>query len=181
VNTPSILLVDNGSTRPAATLSLRRIAAGLSARIGQVVHAVSLQHADRIPPGELGGEEATILAPFLRRQLEAGQREFVALPLFFGRSRALTSFIPEQVAALQQEFGDFDLVQADVLSPLPGGEPRLADILADQVKRCTDGVPAVPDRVIVVDHGSPIPEVTAVREAAVEALRSRLADPVTLT
>ena len=181
VNTPTILLVDNGSTRPAATLSLRRIANDLSGRIGRTVHAVSLQHADRVPADLLDGEGALTLAPFLRRQLADGCREFVVLPLFFGRSRALTSFIPEQVADLEQTFGSFQLVQADVLSPLPGGDPRLADILADHVRHCADEATGEPDRVIVVDHGSPIAEVTAVREAATAALWSRLPASVTLT
>jgi sirohydrochlorin ferrochelatase len=65
--------------------------------------------------------------------------------------------------------------QAEVLCPLPGGEPLLADILADNVAGCG---PA--DRVIVVDHGSPIPQVTAVRSWLAAALRARLPDDVTV-
>jgi sirohydrochlorin ferrochelatase len=168
------LLIDNGSTRPGATLSLRRIAAALSRQRGEEVHPVSLQHADRVPASELGGEPASVLAGFLRERLVAGYRDFVTVPLFFGRSRALTAFVPEQVDHLSTEFGPFRLAQADVLSPLPAGEPRLARILADHVESAAAALPAAPDRVIVVDHGSPIPEVTAVREAAAAALRERL-------
>jgi len=181
MTSPTILLVDNGSTRPAATLSLRRIAEDLAGRIGRQVHPVSLQHADRVPADELEGAGASVLASFLRTQLETGQRDFIVLPLFFGRSRALTSFIPQQQAELTQALGAFRLVQADVLSPLPDGDSRLADILADHVEQCTGEMPAMPDRVIVVDHGSPIPEVTAAREAVTAALRSRLPASVVLT
>lgn len=164
-----ILLVDNGSRRAASTLSLRFIAKALGDRVGRPVQAVSLQHSDRVPVSELDGQAAKVLPQYLRDRLEAGQRHFITLPLFFGPSRALSNFIPEQVAALSAEFGDFTLQQAEVLCPLPGGEELLADIVADNVSACG---PA--DRVIVVDHGSPIPEVTAVRAWLAQALSSRL-------
>jgi sirohydrochlorin ferrochelatase len=176
-----ILLVDNGSRRAAATLSLRAIAARLAEACGQPVHAVSLQHADKIPPEELGGAPAQVLPGFLRTQLAAGRREFVVVPLFFGKSRALTSFVPEQARLLAREFGDFELRLADVLSPLPQGESRLADILADQVARCSARMGAEPNCVIVVDHGSPLPDVTAVRAQVTMALRDRLAEEILLS
>ncbi len=175
------LLVDNGSRRAAATLGLRSIAERLAEACGQPVHPVSLQHADKIPPAELGGQPAQVLPAFLRKQLAAGRREFVVVPLFFGRSRALTSFIPEQVALLEREFGRFELRQADVLSPMPQGEPRLAEILADQVARCSRQMDAQPDCVVVVDHGSPLPDVTAVRAKVTMALRERLAEGILLS
>lgn len=175
---PVIALVDNGSTRAGASLSLRAIAASLTTACGRQVHPVSLQHADRIPAKQLDGRPALVLRDFLRQQLAQGERDFLVLPLFFGRSRALTSFIPEQVAALTDEFGTFSLRLADVLSPMPQGEPRLAEILADHVHQCSAG--KLPDRVVVVDHGSPLPEVTAVRAQVVMSLRERLPEGVAL-
>jgi sirohydrochlorin ferrochelatase len=166
------LLIDNGSTKPDATRSLRRIAASLSEACGETVYPVSLQHADRIAADQLGGQPALVLASFLRDKLLQGHRDFVALPLFFGRSRALTSFIPEQVERLAAEFGVFRLRQAQVLSPAPQGEPRLARMLAEHVAECAADLGRQPDRVVVVDHGSPLPEVTAVRENITEALRA---------
>ena len=176
-----VLLVDNGSRRAAATLSLRSIAGRFAEACGHPVHPVSLQHADKIPPAELGGQPAQVLPGFLRAQLAAGRREFVVVPLFFGNSRALTSFIPEQVVLLEREFGAFGLRQAEVLSPMPQGEPRLAEILADQVARCSRQMDAQPDCVIVVDHGSPLPDVTAVRAKVTMALRERLAEGILLS
>ena len=164
-----ILLVDNGSRRAASTLGLRFIAKALGDRVGRVVHPVSLQHADRVPAAELDGQPALVLPRFLRDRLEAGQRNFIVLPLFFGPSRALSGFIPEQVAALTAEFGAIRLHQAEVLCPMPRGEELLADIVADNVAALG---PA--DRVIVVDHGSPIPEVTAVRRWVAQGLARRL-------
>ena len=177
---PVVLLVDNGSRRGAATLSLRSIAARLSEASGRHIIPVSLQHADQIAQDELGGEPARLLPEFLRGQLEKGQRNFILLPLFFGKSRALTEFIPEQVERLIDEFGPFECRQADVLSPMPEGERLLADILADHVIQCSVGLGAEPTHVIVVDHGSPLPEVTAVRAKATMMLRERLPEGVSL-
>jgi sirohydrochlorin ferrochelatase len=176
-----ILLVDNGSRRAAATLSLRSIAERLAETCGMAVYPVSLQHSDKIPASELGGQPARVLPEFLRTQLAEGRREFVVVPLFFGRSRALTAFIPEQVALLESELGLFDLRLAEVLSPMPQGEPRLADILADQVARRSRQMGAQPTCVIVVDHGSPLPDVTAVRATVTMALRARLAEGILLS
>lgn len=178
---PVIMLVDNGSKRAAATMSLRAIAADLSRACGCEVAPVSLQHADGIDPEELGGVPAQLFAEFLRGQLQQGRREFVAVPLFFGMSRALTAFVPEQIERLREEFGAFQFRMADVLSPMPQGEPLLADILADNVTRGCAELGAEASCVIVVDHGSPLPEVTAVRAKVTMALRERLADGIWLT
>lgn len=177
---PLVMLVDNGSTRAAAALSLRRIAAGLAEACGRPVHPVSLQHAHKIPAEQLGGTPAQVLPDFLRAQLEGGVRDFVVVPLFFGRNRALTSFIPEQAALLAEAFGDFALRQADVLVPMPEGEPLLAEILADHVAHCSADLGVEPTRVVVVDHGSPLPEVTAVRAKVTMALRERLPERIAL-
>lgn len=178
---PVVMLVDNGSKRAAATLSLRAIAADLATASGLEVHPVSLQHSDGIDPEELGGVPALVFADFLRRELEQGRREFVAVPLFFGMSRALTAFIPEQLESLTKEFGGFEFRLADVLSPMPQGESLLADILADNVTQGCAELGAEASCVIVVDHGSPLPEVTAVRAKVTMTLRERLADDVWLS
>lgn len=181
MSSPVIILADNGSRRAAATLSLRRIAADLASSCGREVHAVSLQHADKVDADELGGVPAEVLPGFLRRQLSQGRRKFVLLPLFFGKSRALSQLIPEQVEALSREFGPFVVRVADVLSPMPQGEPLLADILADNVTRGCAEKGAEADCVIVVDHGSPLPEVTAVRAKVTMTLRERLVDGIWLS
>ena len=177
---PVVLLVDNGSSRAAATRALRDIAQRLSVASGRPIFPVSLQHADKIPISELDGIAANVLPTFLSEQLEQGQRNFLVLPLFFGRSRALTGFIPQQFELLTQRFGVFELKQALPLSPLPEGEPRLAEILADHVQQCVEAAGHKPDRVIVVDHGSPLPEVTAVREQIAESLKAFLASGLTI-
>ncbi|MGB0722131.1 MAG: sirohydrochlorin chelatase [Gammaproteobacteria bacterium] len=158
--TPTILLCDNGSRRAASTLSLRRLASDLSERSGHPVHAVPLQHAGKIDPARLDGKPARELPDFLDDRLAAGDRAFLILPLFFGPSRAISSFIPQTAEQCRARYGAFNLDVADVLCPLPRGEPALAELLRDNVLRTAPQ----PGHVILVDHGSPIPEVTAVRQ-----------------
>jgi sirohydrochlorin ferrochelatase len=175
---PTILLVDNGSSRAESALNLRRLAARLSDAVGSTIHAVSLQHAHKIPPEALEGIPANTFAPFMQQRLAAGERRFIVLPLFFGPSRALSSYIPEQSAQLAATYDDFELVQAPVLCPLPEGEPRLAHILCAQLP---DPAPGRLKRVILVDHGSPIPQVTAVRHYLANEMQSILGTDVQLT
>lgn len=176
----SILLVDNGSSRPDSTLNLRRIAARLAEQIGEPVRPVSLLHADRVAAERLDGQPAEILAPTLRRLVNAGERDLVVLPLFFGPSRALTQFVPEVAAEITAEFGPFRLEIAPELCPLPAGEPRLIEILADNLGVAAIRAAIEPRRVVLVDHGSPIPEVTAVRRWLALGLAERLGPEVRL-
>ena len=170
-----LLLLDNGSRRAAAALNLRRLALHLSERLGTEVHAVSAQHSSKIPAAELGGVPAWTLEPFLRAQLTAGEREFGILPLFFGPSRAVGGFVPDVAGRVAAELGAFELRVADVLCPLPAGEPRLARILADNVQAALSApVSGEAPEVLLVDHGSPLPAVTAVRNWLAHRLTEQL-------
>ncbi|MEW8030089.1 MAG: CbiX/SirB N-terminal domain-containing protein [Candidatus Thiodiazotropha sp.] len=173
---PLVLLLDNGSIQPQATRNLRRLAAELSQRNEYNVHPVSLQQADRIAPEELDGSPAQLLESFLSTQLIQGIRDYLAIPLFFGVSRALTSFVPKLAESLQSKHGPFRLQIADVLYPLSRGEPRLVTILKDQIDPLISG--STQPRVILVDHGSPLAEVTEVRARIARELRELLPSDV---
>ena len=177
---PVVLLVDNGSTRAAATLGLRSVAAALSEVSGYPVSPVSLLHANRIPAEQLDGETASVFADFMHERLREGRREFVVVPLFFGASRALTGFVPQQVEQLEQTYGRIDLRLADVLVPLPRGEPRIVGILVDHALHAGVSLDVGDHHVVVCDHGSPLPQVNAVRRYVVEALRGRLPQHVAI-
>jgi sirohydrochlorin ferrochelatase len=174
MNSPTILLLDNGSRRADSVLNLRRLAAGLSAACGEQIHPVSLQHADKIPADALDDVAADTLVTFLSQKLAQDQQNFLLIPLFFGPSRALTSFLANQIATLRSRYGGFSLQQAPVLCPLPEGEPRLAEILLQQIESQAGNTP--PSTIVLVDHGSPTPQVTAVRNYLAAELQARL-DP----
>ena len=166
---PLTLLVDNGSLEPAATFALRALAAQLSSRLGQKVTPVSLLHSSGIDPKKLGGQPAEILVPALEQRFARGQKEFLLLPLFFGPSRALTDYFPENLARLRKKYPQ---LKVSVAAPLhAAGDGRLAQILADNV---APHLAAGPARVALADHGSPVAEVTAVRNELAQQLADRL-------
>jgi sirohydrochlorin ferrochelatase len=175
---PTILLADNGSKRADSVINLRRLSEQLSKHSNHPVFPVSLQHADKIPSDALGGKPAEILLTFLHKKLSQGETRFILIPLFFGLSRALTSFVPQQLEKLTAEFGPFTLTMADVLHPMPQGEPRIAEILYHQLQ--TSSQADSPRLVILVDHGSPLPKVTEVRHRVAADLRKLLASNVIL-
>ena len=167
------ILLDNGSLEPAATQQLRAIAARLAESIGEPVAPISLLHASAVPADRLGGIAAEILEPALARRIAAGERRFVVVPLFFGPSRALTDYLPERVAHLRRTAPGLEVRVAPAL--FAENDVRLARILADQV-RATG--PAA--RVALVDHGSPVREVTEVRDRLAGQLQGLLGGNVTV-
>jgi len=173
---PCILLVDNGSYRASAALKLRSLAEQLSVLSGKKIHPVSCQHSNQIPASELDGQAATIFAEFMQQQLAAGEKQFIVLPLFFGRSRAITAFIPKEASALEQTYGTFELQIADVIYPLPKGESELTDIIYEHTLSCSAAAEDKPGikTSVLVDHGSPVPRVTAVRQQLADSVRKKL-------
>ncbi len=182
---PLTLLVDNGSLEPAATFGLRELAVQLSSRLGHTVAPVSLLHSAGIDPRQLLSQPAEILVPALEKRLRAGACEFVVVPLFFGPSRALTVFLPENLARLRVTF---PALRVRLAPPLhAAGDARLAQILAENVRvelaamsRASSLPPAAaePVRVALVDHGSPVAAVTAVRNELASQLAGLLGSDV---
>lgn len=169
-----ILLLDNGSRRPQSTLALRALADRLAQRLKQPVQPVSLAHADQIPPAQLEGQGATTLEPWLLTRCQAGVRHFLILPLFFGPSAALTQAIPALTARLSERMGPMEVRLAPPLCPLPQGEPRLTRILIEGITTTERLSGAKARRLVLVDHGSPSPEVNASRRWLAADLRRHL-------
>jgi sirohydrochlorin ferrochelatase len=173
----AIFLVDNGSLRPQATRNLRRVAASLSQHIGEAVQAASLLHSNKIPAEEVDDIPATTLGPAAERSAEQGATEIVVLPFFFGPSKALVGYLPERMAALQARFPHVKVrVAQPLVDELGDNDLRLARLLADNVRNKLQ--PGSRPHVALVDHGSPIPEVTAVRNRLAGQLSVLLADDV---
>ena len=182
---PTILLVDNGSTRVDAAVQLRLIAKKLSDKTRKTIHPVSMQHSDRISTedvvNKLSGKPAQIFRAFMRKQLKQNQRNFVLIPLFFGKSRAITSFVPTEIEKLETEFGSINLSITDELYPLPNGDPKLIEILFQHSKLAIDGRKHHEcQNLVLVDHGSPLPTVNAVRQHIASKLQEKLANGIQL-
>ena len=160
----TILIVDNGSVKVAATLQLQKIAEKLSHQTRHHIHPVSLQHAD------------IVLTSFLREKLQQGKRDFIILPLFFGNSRALTKFIPDVQTELEKEFGSFDIKVTDPLyAPATSGvNTPLAEIIFEHIQQTSINTSIPLHNIVLVDHGSPSPKITEVRNSVADQVQTML-------
>ena len=176
---PIVFLFDNGSLRPQATFCLRSLADALARRTALPVEAVSLLHSHKIAADKLSGVPATIVKRRLRECLAAGQREFICLPLFLGPSLAVIDYLPQVVDELSGEYPELKVRIASVLAGdnLDAPDPRLAQILADQIRTLQ---PSPSTKVALVDHGTPIIGVNRVRNAVGRQLASELDASVVL-
>lgn len=174
-----VLLVDNGSLRPDATIRLREVAAQLSARIGIRVWPVSLLHSNKVDPRELCGEKAFILEEWIRLSGSRGASRICIVPYFLGPSRALTHFVPQLLTSLRLEIPE---LQVTMTPPLyEEGDTRLATILADGVKMVVTREQWEEPKVFLVDHGTPARAVNRVRNEVARQLQELLSWPVTAT
>lgn len=161
-----MLLVDNGSLEPAATLNLRRVAASLEESAGCPVIPVSWKHSDRIPAERLDGRPASTLVPFIREQFARGQRAFHLVPFFISPQGAIGSALRRDLEQLQAELGPFAFTFGPGLAEA-GVIPR---ILAARIREAAQASGLISPPVVLVDHGGPSP--------ASAALRDRLATEV---
>lgn len=176
---PVCFLFDNGSLRASSTRSLRDVATRLETCIGVEVRAVSLLHSSAVPADELDGRPAQLLEPALDSFFQEGGRTAVAVPLFFGASAALTEYLPGRLAALRAKHAGIRLELARELVRLDRREDtRIAQLLADEVRKVLQVRRLEQPSVLLVDHGSPQRKVTEVRERLGEGLRSLLGPEV---
>ncbi len=160
-----IILVDNGSYEPAATLALRGLAQEVSKLIGQPVLPVSTMHSTKIDPALLGGIPAVIFEGAVQQAKTDGIDEIVVIPLFIGPSRAITEYLPKVFADAQP-----GAMKLSIREPLFG--PELISMLIDNLK--LTGWTKGSGTVYLCDHGSPIPEVTRCRNFFAVSLRNQL-------
>jgi len=170
---PIVLLVDNGSLRANATLQLRKLCQQLSVVAGCKIYPVSVSHADKISPDNLENQPAWTLQVFMEQFLQQGWRNFIILPLFFGKSRAITTLISNHLTSFQSRYTEMTFHIAEVVYPLPKGEPMLVEILYDHIMTTAQQTTLPLKNMVVVDHGSPLPHVTAVRQHLVHCLQAK--------
>jgi sirohydrochlorin ferrochelatase len=164
-----ILLVDNGSFRPEATLELRRLSAEVAQLLGQPVHPVSVLHSHKIDPALLDGEPAVIFEQAVRQAKAEGIAELIVLPLFIGHSLALTEYLPKVFSEASP-----GAMRLTIREPLfdPGDLDELPGMLIDNLK--STGWTKGSGTVFLCDHGSPIPKVTLCRNTLAAVLRQEL-------
>ena len=182
--TPLILLVDNGSLRAESYVSLRTMAAAVSSLSKLSVVAASARFADRAvglsPPGDT---VETTLSRYLRGYSPSGAAtapRLVVLPAFFGLSDTLTQLVPAIVARHAAACPALRLTTAAPLVDITNAtDTRIASALRDGVLFTLAGLSLTLESAAVVlcDHGSPVPEVGAVRNHLAAQLRALLPSP----
>ena len=181
INQPCVLLVDNGSYRPESTLSLRNIAARVSEASGYQVNAVSLLHSTKVDPEKLGGIPAEIFEPYLKKQYEAGVREFLILPLFFGHSAAIYEYLPQRTLAMQEKRPDLSVKISPCMVDLTNEKDTLvAEVLAELVREKIAEKKLSKPAVTLVDHGTPRIAVNQVRNLLAKQLKVILANDASI-
>ena len=170
-------LFDNGSLQPEPCRQLRCIAKQLSERVGQTITPVSLLHSSTVDPVLLDGKPAMLLETALRDRLAQGKRRFLLQPLFIGPSLALTNYLPQRLGALRKQYPD---MQASLASCLVPSEPReqiaVVELLYKNVQTVIQQQQLDQPAVVLVDHGTPVPAVNAVRNQLAAQLASYLGE-----
>ncbi|MEM7671750.1 MAG: cobalamin biosynthesis protein CbiX [Verrucomicrobiota bacterium] len=159
-----IWLTDNGSLRPEATLSLRRLSMGVSQKLGREVSPVSLLHSSKIDPERLGGIEAKTFERSVKAAYEADRNNIWIQPLFFGPSAALTEYLPERIRVLSKKRPGLQVKIAPALVPNDAETPRwMLEVLGDFACMLLEKHPEI-SQWILLDHGSPKQAVAEVRD-----------------
>ncbi len=166
-----IILLDNGSLQPAATRQLRLLSAEVGRLLGVPVLPVSVLHSHKIDPALLDGQPAVIFEQAIRQAKADGIDELIVLPLFIGPSKAITEYVPQVFA--EANAGEMKLTVKPVLYGDDGAE--LLEILVDHLRQA--GGDNDKDTILLCDHGSPIIEVTRVRDALARDLAAELDIP----
>ncbi|WP_026292841.1 sirohydrochlorin chelatase [Rubritalea marina] len=173
-----LVLMDNGSLRPEASLQLRRVAGRVSELLGTQVHPVSLLHSSKVDPAMLGGEKAQTLVPFMRAQRDLGVHRFTILPQFFGPSSALVDYLPKRVEDLRAE--GWAELEVDVLPCLVHEkDPAVAEMMAQLVlDKAAELGWQEGFAVALCDHGTPAKAVNTIRELVADQVGEILGDQV---
>lgn len=175
---PIVALLDNGSIRAESTVELRRSAILLARKIKEEVIAVSLDHSHRADLSELDGIRPTLLDDFLSRDDIRAGRPAIVQPFFLGNRGAIASRMEKTLANFANKNPKTKVKQAKYLFEEDGDDQAvLAKALAAQSEQVIAGFKKKP-RVILVDHGSPVPMAAQVRNFVAGQLQSLLNDKV---
>jgi hypothetical protein len=177
----TVLLFDNGSLRPDATFALRAIAKNLSDRLGMQVEGVSLLHSHKIEADKLNGEPATIIRRRFKLGISNEEHHFICLPLFLGPSLAITEYLMELIEEAKVLCPEIEILVAPPLAGWDVTNPdhRLAQILAEQVTAIMEqNALNRSTNLVLVDHGSPIEQLSILRNTVTIQLQELLDDSV---
>ncbi len=173
----TVVLIDNGSLEPAATLNLHAVASALSTRAGFTVHAVSWKHSDRLSSVDLDGDIAWTLRPWMTARLAAGERDFLFIPFFISPQGAIGSALRADLDQLQTPDAPFTYAFTESLAE----KNIIPQILAWRIRETIEVASLTCPPVIFVDHGGPSPTSAELRNRFATEARELLRHEVGLS
>ena len=178
-----VVLLDNGSVSPESVVQARELASALSIRIGRQVDLASVSHSDRIPAEAIGGTLAVVWKDYLESCEESGIRCLAVLPLFFGpsyglrKARKIVKERPVGLAPLRIEWAPCLVSKSCEVLPEAMAKSAIR-VLGTEIFESAGSESGSLPSVLLVDHGSPFPEVIECRDYMARALADRLSGRV---
>ena len=163
-------LVDNGSLGPDAVLNLRTVAHSLAKITDCEVRPMGLMHSHKVEPSALDGLPGESMEAFLQSDEAGSMDQLRVLPFFLGPSLAVTDWLPRNLEKWRSEKKGRSFAVLDFL--FAPEDDRLARILADLCLKRFPSAETPPPHLILVDHGTPLPEVNRVREEVGQQLEA---------
>jgi hypothetical protein len=172
MKTPICLLVDNGSLRPGAVLSLRKIAKQLGSECSYDVIPMGLLHSNKIDKSMLNGKSGETIGTFLSSEKAQDQSNLLILPFFLGPSLGVTDFLVEKLNIWKNEKSGRSF---HVLTCLHSyNDMKLAVALSNETIRVIEDEGLDCPHLALVDHGTPIIKVNQVREDVGKSLEEMM-------
>ena len=129
-------------------------------------------HSHKIDPAKLNGVAACSMDSFFASKDTDKSDHISVIPMFLGPSLAIIHWLPRKLGELKESATNRDFAIADCL--FRKGDQRLGDALIENIRHSISQKFTEPPFVILVDHGTPLPEVNLVREEIRKYLAQRL-------
>ena len=165
-------LVDNGSYNPEATLSLRKVAASLSEKVGFFIRPVGLMHSHKVDSSKLLHKPAESMDALLTSDEPENWQKVVMVPLFFGPSLAITDWLPKKLTEWKNQGTHRNF---EILPCLhQAGDQRISKVILDYIFKMINKSKMDRPFVALVDHGTPLRAVNQIREEIGSQMKERL-------
>lgn len=171
----AVLLLNNGSLKAEAIISLREVCQQLQRRVPSYIEIVPVgaRHSDKVPHSQLDDEPGLTLTRAVPALLARGIRNFIVLPMFFGPSDTIEKFVPNQMKQLTEGY-EVSVAHCKCLVDVKSDDSRVARAIADRTRERLRELPPHSANVVLVDHGSPKKAVNDVRQHLTKQLRAIL-------
>jgi sirohydrochlorin ferrochelatase len=177
-----MILFDNGSLQPESIKAFRKFTKKINSQTGLSVSCSGLLHSYKIPKEAIDNEPALKLEDLIRQKISQGSKHFLLIPFFIGPSLAFTDYLPKVLNKIKEQHSDTSF---KIAPPLAGTEEepdrRLSESFCENIRSLLikNNIPNHSKIAIaLVDHGSPAPQVTNVRNKVCHQIAETLSHSI---